>query len=120
MSQAEGDQRPVVCVDLDGVLNTFDTWHSPEYFHPVRPGAADFLRRLNEEGYRVVVFTVRWYEWVERWLEENGIRQYVDEVTNRKCPAQVYLDDRAVCFRGDFEQAYRQIVEFKPFWEPAP
>ena len=117
MPQADDDQRPVICVDLDGVLNTFDAWRSPEYFHPLRPGAGDFLRRLKEDGYRVVIFTVRWFEWVEKWLEQNGVRQYVDQVTDRKCPAEVYLDDRAVCFRGDFEEAYRQIVTFKPFWE---
>ena len=122
MPQAESEphlRRPVVCVDLDGVLNTFDVWRSPEYFHPPRPGAREFLSRLNEAGYRVVIFTVRWREWVERWLEDNGLRQYVDEVTDKKRPAQVYLDDRAVCFRGDFEEAYRQIVNFRPFWEAA-
>lgn len=117
MGPGEDDSRPVVCVDLDGVLNTFDVWRSPEYFHPLRPGARDFLARLHERGYRVVVFTVRWYEWVEKWLEENNVGQYVDEVTDRKPPAQVYLDDRAVCFQGDFDEAYHRIVTFKPFWE---
>lgn len=105
-----------VCVDLDGVLNLFDSWKSPEYFHPVRPGAREFLIRLNEAGFRIVIFTVRWYEWVETWLEENGLRQYVAEVTNQKPAAAVYLDDRAVCFQGDFEDAYQKIVNFKPFW----
>jgi hypothetical protein len=114
---AEQVSRPVVCVDLDGVLNLFDTWRSPEYFHPLRPGAREFLLRLKQDGYRVVVLTVRWFEWVEKWLDENGMREYVDEVTDRKPPAQVYLDDRAVCFQGDFDEAYRQIVTFKPFWE---
>jgi hypothetical protein len=105
-----------VCVDLDGVLNLFDTWRSPEFFHPLRPGAREFLIRLNEAGFRVVIFTVRWFEWVEAWLEENGLREYVAEVTDKKPPAQVYLDDRAVCFDGDFEEAYHKIVNFKPFW----
>jgi hypothetical protein len=117
MATDDGGLRPVICVDLDGVLNTFDSWRSPEYFHPLRPGAREFLARLKLEGYRVVILTVRWYEWVEKWLVENGVREFVDEVTDRKPPAQVYLDDRAVCFRGDFDDAYRQIVGFKPFWE---
>ncbi len=113
----EEDLRPVICVDLDGVLNTFDSWRSPEYFHPLRPGAREFLMRLRQDGFKVVVFTVRWFEWVEKWLEENGIRHFVDQVTDRKPPAQVYLDDRAVCFRGDFDDAYQRIVTFKPFWD---
>jgi hypothetical protein len=108
---------PVVCVDLDGVLNSFDGWRGPEYFHPPRPGAADFLRRLNASGYRVVVFTVRFHGWVEAWLRENGLMNDVAEITDRKPPAHVYLDDRAVCFRGDFDQALREIQAFRPFWQ---
>ena len=111
------DQRPVVCVDLDGVLNLFDTWRAPEYFHPPRPGAREFLIRLNEAGFRVCVFTCRWFEWARKWLDENGLGQYVDSVTNQKVPAVAYLDDRAVCFRGNFEDAYCEIVAFRPFWE---
>jgi hypothetical protein len=109
--------RPVVCVDLDGVLNLFDRWQTPEFFHPPRPGAREFLVRLNQAGYRVCVYTCRWYEWVEKWLDENDLRAYVEQVTNQKIPAEVYLDDRAVCFKGDFDEAYRQIVNFRPHWE---
>lgn len=110
--------KPVVCVDLDGVLNLYDEWVAPEFFHPPRPGAREFLARLHESGYSIVVFTVRWHEWVQRWLEENDMARYVDRVTNEKPPAHVYLDDRAVCFRGDYDQALQQIRTFHPFWEP--
>ena len=114
---ASVNPKPVVCVDLDGVLNLFDTWRSPEYFHPPRPGAKEFLIRLNEAGFSVCIFTCRWHEWAAKWLEDNGLAQYVDRVTDQKIPAEVYLDDRAVCFQGDFNQAYQQIVNFRPFWE---
>src|SRR6267142_4746783 len=62
---ATNDDRPIVCVDLDGVLNLFDGWKSADYFHEPRPGAAEFLKCLNEMGYRIVVFTVRWATHVE-------------------------------------------------------
>lgn len=116
MSDDDSESRPLVCVDLDGVLNVFDTWRAPEYFHPVRPGAREFLIRLNQAGFRVCILTVRWFEWVERWLEENELHSYVDCVTDKKPPAQVYLDDRAVCFQGNFDEAFEQIVNFRPFW----
>ena len=113
------DTRPNVCIDLDGVLNTFDEWRGPEFFHPPREGAHRFLRELRDSGFRVVVFTVRYHGWVSRWLEENGLAEFVDEVTDRKCPAHVYVDDRGVCFRGDFDATLNAIRSFRPFWETA-
>jgi hypothetical protein len=111
------DDRPVVCVDLDGVLNTFDEWRGPEFFHPPREGAREFLESLHGSGYRVVVLTVRWHEWARAWLDKNGLGEFVDEVTDRKPPAMAYVDDRAVCFRGDFQDTLRHIRDFRPFWE---
>ncbi len=107
-----------VCVDLDGVLNLYDGWRGADFFHPPRPGAADFLRDLKAQNFRVVIFTIRWAEHVEQWLERNNLRRFVDSVTDKKPVAHVYLDDRAICFRGDFEQALKQIAAFKAHWEP--
>lgn len=109
--------RPLVCVDLDGVLNMFDAWVAPEYFHPPRPGAREFLRRLNESGFRVCIFTCRWWEWVQRWLEQNAMAEFVESVTDKKPPAAAYVDDRAVCFTGDYNETYDRIMQFRPFWE---
>jgi hypothetical protein len=111
------DSRPTICVDLDGVLNTFDEWRGAEYFHPPREGARDFLAKLHQAGFRIVVLTVRWHEWVTAWLNEHGLAEFVDEVTDRKQPAHAYIDDRAICFGGDFEQTLRHVRDFRPFWD---
>lgn len=111
------DARPTVCVDLDGVLNTFDEWQGPEFFHPPREGAREFLAGLHQAGFRTVVLTVRWHEWVSDWLKQHHLDEFVDEVTDRKPPAHAYVDDRAVCFRGDFGDTLRSILCFRPFWE---
>jgi hypothetical protein len=109
--------RPVVCVDLDGVLNEFDGWKAPEYFHPPRTGAREFLEGLEALGYEVVVFTVRWAPWVEGWLRQHGLASYVSRVTNEKCAAHVYVDDRAVCFTGDYAATLERIAKFRAHWE---
>lgn len=110
------DGPATICVDLDGVLNMFDEWRGPEYFHSPREGAREFLASLKAEGFRVVILTVRWREWVLDWLVETGMAEFVDEVTDRKPPAHVYVDDRAVCFRGSFDETLHSIREFQPFW----
>ncbi len=111
------DDRPIVCVDLDGVLNDYDGWKGADFFHPPRPGAREFLECLHTQGYRVVVFTVRWAPHVQEWLSRYGLAGLVSEVTDRKPPAHVYVDDRAICFDGDFSSALDRIGRFKAHWE---
>jgi hypothetical protein len=107
----------IVCIDLDGVLNDFDGWRGADYFHPPRAGAREFLENLNSRGYKVVIFTVRWAPHVEEWLSKYRLLPLVSEVTDKKPPAHVYVDDRAICFRGDFASALEQIADFRAHWE---
>lgn len=83
-----------VCVDLNGVLDEYSGWKGEGHTDPPRPGADRFLQELANE-YRVVVFTTQPAEKVWEWLRRHGLDQWVDEVTDRKPPAIVYIDDRA-------------------------
>jgi hypothetical protein len=111
------DSRPIVCVDLNGVLDTYTGWKDEKHWDPPRPGAGDFLRELGERGFRVVVFTTRWGDDVRAWLAEHGLDAWVSEVTDRKPAAHVFVDDRAVRFQGDFAATLEEIRDFRAHWE---
>lgn len=111
------DSRPIVCVDLNGVLDSYTGWRGPEHWDDPRPGAGDFLQALNEKGFRVVVFTTRWADDARDWLATHDLDRWVSEVTDRKPAAHVFVDDRAVCFRGDFGETLEAIVGFRAHWE---
>src|SRR2546421_218605 len=51
------------------------------------------------------------------WLREYQLDDVVSDVTDRKPAAHVFIDDRAVCFRGDFEETLRQVDAFAAHWE---
>jgi hypothetical protein len=116
----DDDSKPIVCVDLDGVLNAFDGWKGADFFHPPRPGAREFLEELNRRGFRVVVFTVRWSPHVESWLAKHGLSELVWMVTDKKPPAFAYIDDRAICFDGDFPATLDRLGTFRAHWETEP
>lgn len=106
-----------ICIDLNGVLDTYAGWQGEVTWHPPRAGAAEFLSTLRARGFEIVVLTVRDPEAARRWLEEHGLGVYVDDVTDRKPSAFVYIDDRALCFRGVFEQTLREMEGFRPHWQ---
>jgi len=105
--------KPIVCVDLDGVLNAFDGGRGTDFFHPPRPGAREFLEELNHRGYRVVVFTVRWSPHVESWLAKHGLSELVWMVTDQKPSAFAYVDDRAIGVDGDFSATLDHLGSLK-------
>ena len=113
----EAPEFPIVCVDLNGVLDSYTGWKDPDHWDPPRPGAGEFLRSLTERGYDVVVFTTRHHVQARRWLREHGLLMYVSAVTRRKPAAHVFVDDRAVCFRGDFDETLRSVECFRAHWE---
>lgn len=111
------DDAPIACIDLNGVLDTYTGWQGASHFDPPRPGAAEFLEALRMRGFRIVVFTTRWPDDVWSWLKEYCMDRLVSDVTDRKPAAHVFVDDRAVCFRGNFAETLRDIERFAAHWE---
>lgn len=106
-------EKPVVCIDFDGVLNNYE-FYDPDNLFEVRPRAKEFIEKLSVL-YKVVILTARDTGKVTEWLKENEIT--VDEVTNVKPPALCYVDDRAVRFDGDFNRTFHDVRTFYTFWE---
>lgn len=109
-----------LCVDFDGTITEYERYRGRGVFDPPIPGAAETLRRLKAEGWRIIIYTTRSEtEEIAAYLQEHGIPfDGINEdeegpagVHPAKPAADAYVDDRAVAFRGDWEAAYRQIYE---------
>ena len=112
--------HPVIAVDFDGVLNHYSGWTGKYEHYPIREGAEDFLRRVKELGYNIVIFTARpehTMPEVEEWLEQHDLNQYISVVTNSKPPASAYVDDRGITFTGNYEAVIDVLPTFRAFWE---
>lgn len=106
-----------ICVDLNGVLDTYTGWRGEEHWDPPRSGAAEFLQSLRQRGLEVVILTSRPPEAAWDWLRRHGLDALVDDVTNVKVPAVAYVDDRAITFRGDFAATLSDLDAFRVHWE---
>jgi len=109
--------KKTLMIDLDGVLNKY-TKYDENFIPQIREGAAEFLDKLCcLNKYELVLFTTRPEKLAKKWLEDNHINQYFKEITNIKKPASIYLDDRALNFRGDYNQTLAEIENFNVYWK---
>jgi hypothetical protein len=65
-----------------------------------------FLYKEFEKLHNVAIykFTTRKPLIVSKWVVENGLDEYVENVTNVKEPAYLIIDDRCINFDGDYEK----------------
>ena len=93
-------KRPVVCVDLDGVLARYDGWRGKLIIGEPVDGAIEFSRSLAEYADMIVwsarVQTKEDAKPIIAWLKQSGI-VFKEVFTGKgKPPASAYVDDRAV------------------------
>lgn len=122
---APGATRKTVCVDLDGVLATYDGWKGFDHYGTPRPGAREFMAELKRVA-KVTVFTTRAKAdfddrppgttpesaaaRVRAWLDENGI-PYDDVYAGQGKPMAVaYVAVRSNPDSADFCRALDAVA----------
>lgn len=120
-------KKKTICVDFDGVIADYsEGFKGRGIFGDPIPGASVVLNTLRDEGWKIIVFTTRGeVPLLKDYLISNNIP--FDEInknsdnpsgTNEGKPiADVYLDDRAVQFTGDWSRTYYDIINFRPWFE---
>lgn len=105
-----------ILIDLDGVLNQYGNDNFDENYIPeLRYGAKEFIKLLYT-NFELYLFTSRNLLLASKWLINNDLDKYFKDVTNIKIPSFLYIDDRVICFNGNFHQMLEEIDRFKPYW----
>lgn len=117
-----------VCIDIDGTISRYIDWVDAKTFGEVLPHCAETIHHLKADGWFVIIYTTR--------ADKNEITKFlakynipfdaINENPNQpanaiggKPMADVYVDDRAIQFDGDWAGAYEKITGFKS-WEEGP
>ena len=108
--------KKTILIDLDGVLNEYTGGFDKNYIPPMKAGAKDFLKSLSE-NYEIKLFTTRNKILATKWLVENDVDKYFEDITNTKDLAWLYIDDRCINFDGKFENLTKSINSFKPWYK---
>ncbi len=118
MVERDWKSEKIVCIDFDGVISKYDGWKGSDHHGQPIIGAKEFVDRLIKSGFKPVIWTTRDKVKIEKWLNENGFPDL--EVTNIKYPSVVYIDDRCVQFKGDFNELADDLKKYDVYWRKKP
>jgi hypothetical protein len=110
-----------LAIDFDGVVHTFDKgWHDGTCYGDPIDGALDAIKILSSD-WRIIIFSAKvrpdrplvngktGYELVDDWLQKNGVREFVSEITHEKPRAKFYIDDKAIEFKDNWESIIERL-----------
>jgi hypothetical protein len=118
--------KKTIAVDFDGVINSYKSgWQGPNETDEPVLNAAEGISGLWNRGNKIIIFSTRANthegtdtirEYIRRHTENDLLANSI-EITDKKPIADVYIDDRAIPFTGDWEETLKQIETFKPWMD---
>ena len=110
--------KKTLLIDLDGTLNQYgDEKYDENYIPKIKQGAKEFIEKLYlTQKFELVLFTTRNLLLSVKWLIDNNIDIFFKDATNVKLPAHLCIDDRAICFNGDYLDTLRKVENFNVWW----
>ena len=119
-----------VAIDFDGVLHRYsEGWKDGQIYDDPVEGSREALQAMKDLGWKIYIFSTRsnklYHKDQEKaqdqamktWLEHHGIPY--DRIWNFGKPmADVYIDDRALTFRGDWKATLQDAQNFSPWNRP--
>jgi hydroxymethylpyrimidine pyrophosphatase-like HAD family hydrolase len=112
--------KKVICVDLDGTILEYDNWRGENEFGLEIEGASQALTYLKNLGHTIIIYTTRSdHDKIAKYLDQlkvpfDFINENPDQPKNsigEKLYADIYIDDRAISFKGSWEDTLKQILE---------
>lgn len=131
--------RPTICVDFDGVIHSYERgWQNGVIYGTVVPGFFEWVERVRDRV-KIVIYSSRskddggviamstWLlEQRNAWIAAGGQRHPTEplsmEFAHEKPAAWLTIDDRAICFQGNWSDpalTVDAILAFKP-WMSRP
>lgn len=110
-----------VMVDFDGTLHKYSKgFHNGKVYDEPFEGSKEALETLRNKGYKIIIYTARicpgvnndveqQIKDIKKWLDQYDIPY--DDLTYKKYPADLYIDDRGYRFEGDWKNEIQTILD---------
>jgi hypothetical protein len=91
------EEPKTYAMDADGVLIYHESEWPPEKIGPPLKPGIEIAKRIKAAGHKLVILTAKpksCHAKLKAALAKEGVQ--VDDITNTKPPAELYIDDRAI------------------------
>lgn len=116
-----------IAVDFDGTISYYNGWKGKGVFGAPIEGCREFLLALRQEGWTIIVNTTRSetqdiHKYLSRYKIPFDHINFSPETNTQflspaKVLADVYLDDRAVRFKGKYNSDLYNKVTEQVWWK---
>lgn len=128
--------KKTISFDFDGVIHLYSQGYKDGTIYDTNiDHSIATIHALLQDDHSVFILSSRDAEQIQQWLTERypelkteiiadrtkfWNKTGVVGITNRKLPAHVYIDDRALTFRGKFNgDFYNEIINFETWLDKA-
>ncbi|MDD5331589.1 MAG: hypothetical protein PHE43_02080 [Candidatus Nanoarchaeia archaeon] len=118
MKKRNWQNEKIVSIDFDGVISYYTGWEGTKVLGAPIKGAKEFVKSLIKKGFTPVIWSTRNKKQIKEWLKENNFPAI--EITNKKYPSVVYIDDRCVQFNGNFSDLTKSLKKYDIYWRKKP
>lgn len=116
---------PIISFDFDGVLATYNGFAGKDDIKEPNVEVVKAITLLKKKGCQILLHSTRGDEFLKMYCQMYSIpvdyinRQPHQEGDNPGKPiAFVYVDDRAICYKGESaETLVSEILNFEPYWK---
>jgi len=106
-------KEKTIAIDFDGVIHQYSRGFQglENAYDPPMPGARCSLTILRDLGYRLIIVSSRPVAVINEWLRKEKMDHFFDDVSNTKHPARYYIDDHAIRFEKESENAWEDTLK---------
>lgn len=104
------DKKKTMAIDFDGVIHDYSKGFQglENAYDSPKDGAKEVLQSFKDEGFIIKILSSRPAHVIREWLDNYDMSDLIDDISNHKFPATVYIDDRGFLFK-DWEQCKLEI-----------
>ena len=114
-----------IAFDFDGVIAQYNGFVSKEDIQQPNKKVVEAITLLKQKGFKILIHSTRGDVFLKNYCEKFSIPfDYINRRPDKegdnpgKPIAFVYVDDRAICYKGESaEDLVQEIETFKAYWE---